>query len=133
LLPKRYKRAKQTAYNEDSDDDDQLEMVLTKERVLELQTTDSFEISNFINLLPFYGDHILLIKQRPSKEQYSCGRTHEPIIKIHLNDFTKRIDKKVKDNPSFYKKVIKNVQNEFIPNNIIYINTKYFFRSIDNI
>ena len=112
LLPKRYKRSRQTAYNEDSDDDDQLEMVLTKERVLELQTTDSFEISNFINLLPFYGDHILLIKQRPSKEQYSCGRTHEPIIKIHLNDFTKRIDKKVKDNPSFYKKVIKNIQND---------------------
>ena len=113
LLPKRYKRSKQTAYNDDSEDDnDQLEMVLTKERVLQLQTTDSLEISNFINLLPFYGDHILLIKQRPSKEQYSCGRTHEPIIKIHLNDFIKRIDKKVKDNPSFYKKVIRNIQNE---------------------
>ena len=112
LLPKRYNRAKQTAYNPDSDDDDQLEMALTKEKVLELQTTDSFEISTFINLLPFYGDHILLIKQRPSKEQYSCGRTHEPSIRIHLNDFIKKINKKVKNNPSFYNKVIKNNQNE---------------------
>jgi len=112
LLPKRYNRASHTAYNDDSEDDDQLEMALTKEKVLELQTTDSLEISNFIKILPFYGDHILLIKQRPSKEQYSCGRTHEPSIKIHLNDFIKRINKKVKDKPNFYNKVIKNIQNE---------------------
>lgn len=132
LLPKRYNRAKRLAYNVDSDED-QIEVALTKEKVLELQTTDSFEISNFINLLPFYGDHILLVKHRPSKEQYSCGRTHEPSIKINLNEFINRINKKVKDYPSLYQKTIKDMQNESKENeNIIVKNNDENIESKEN-
>jgi len=80
-------------------------MILTKDRILELQTRDSTGIRGFINLLPFFGEEISLVKHRANKELYHVGMMHEPIIKIHLNDFCKRMDKKIKLNPNLLKKV----------------------------
>ena len=67
-------------------------------------------IEEFIKILPFYGDEISLLKHRPNGEQYSSGKAQEPLIKISLSNFIKRISVRLKENPSLYKK-IKNIQN----------------------
>ena len=87
--------------DEDYDDEKEKEdIILTKDKILELQGRDSTEINNFINLLPFYGQNISLIKKIPNKEEYQAGKTREPIIKIEVNKFINRIEIKIKERPS---------------------------------
>ena len=93
------------AIEESSNDEEKAEIILTKDKILELQGKDSNGINNFINLLPFYGKDISLIKHRPNKEEYIAGKTREPLIKIDLNYFINRIDIRLKERPSLYKKV----------------------------
>ena len=88
--------------SEESSRDDLVEILLTKEKILELQTRDSNGIESFINMLPFYGENISFIRQRPNKEQYFAGKVREPLIRIDANNFIKRIDEKVKINPLLY-------------------------------
>ena len=90
---------------EDSSDNEIVEVKITKEKLFELQTKDSFSIKSFINMLPFYGSEISLIKHRPNKERYPVGKAQEPSIKIVMSNFTKRIEARIKDNPNFYKKL----------------------------
>ena len=78
-------------------------MLLTKEKILELQSMDSNGIKSFINLLPFYGNEISLIKHRPNREKYPVGKAQEPSIKIDVSNFTRRIDEKLRENPQYYK------------------------------
>ena len=82
---------------------------LTKDKILELQTKDSNEIQSFINIIPFYGEDITLIRHRPNKDEYLAGKTREPLIRIDLNHFINRIDSRLKDKP--YRK-IRNIKNE---------------------
>ena len=93
--------------SEESSGERPCEILLTKEKILELQARDFNGIESFINNLPFYGEDIALIRQRPNKEQYIAGKVREPLIRIDVSDFIKRIDEKMKINPSFY-----NVKNE---------------------
>ena len=109
---KKRKKKKEKKIDEDSSNDEKKDFLLTKDQVLELQTKDSLGIKTFINFLPFYGSEISLIKQRPNKEKYPVGKAQEPLIKIVVNNFTKRIDDKLKENPDLYKK-IKNMRTEF--------------------
>ena len=88
--------------SEESSEDNFVEILLTKEKILELQAKDSNGIESFINLLPFYGENISFIRQRPNKEQYFAGKVREPLIRIDVNHFIKRIDEKMKINPSLY-------------------------------
>jgi len=108
---KRKKKRDNKIEEESSSNDERVEFILTKDKILELQTKDSIGIKAFINLLPFYGDEINLIKHRPNKEKYTVGKAQEPSIKIDVNKFTKRLDAKLKENPEIYKK-IKNMKTE---------------------
>ena len=87
------------------------EILLTKEKLMELQAKDSNEIESFINLLPFYGDDTSLIKQRPNKEEYVAGKVREPKIRIDVNNFIKRVDLKIKMIPSLYNNSKKSQMN----------------------
>ena len=85
--------------------------MLTKEKILELQTRDSSGIKSFINLLPFNGNEISLIKHTPNKEKYPAGKAQEPLIKIDVSNYTKRIEARIRENPAFFK-IIRNKQKE---------------------
>ena len=107
------KRTKKRLHKDldDSSEEEKVQMLLTKDKILELQTKDSNSIKSFIILLPFFGEEISLIKHRPNKERYPAGKAQEPLIKIDVSNFTRRIDLKLRENPEFYKK-IKNMKNE---------------------
>ena len=100
-----------------SEEEEKVEIMLTKDRILELQTRDSNGIKSFINSLPFYGSDISLIKHRPNKEKYPSGHIQEPLIKIDLSKYTKRIESKIRENPEFFRK-FKNRQTEEKNNDI---------------
>ena len=78
---------------------------LTKEKLLELQTKESRDIENFINMLPYYGSDVSLEKHRPNKERYPVGRGHEALIKIDLGLFIKKVEKKINSNPALLRKI----------------------------
>ena len=101
----------------ESSEDEKVEVVITKDKLFELQTKDSNGIKSFINLLPFYGNEISLIKHRPNKEQYPAGKAQVPQIKIDANKYTNLIEAKIKENPKLYKK-IKNLQKDKKVSNI---------------
>ena len=89
---------------ESSDDDKKVEVVLTKDKILELQTKDIKDIQNFIELLPYYGNDVSLEKHRPNKERYPVGRGHQPLLKIELGQFAKKIEEKIRSNPDLMKR-----------------------------
>ena len=97
-------------------EDDKEEIVITKDKIFELQTKDSNGIKSFINILPFYGSEISLIKHRPNRELYPTGKAQEPQIKIDLSKYVKLVESKLKENPQLYKR-IKNIQKEKKSNN----------------
>ena len=93
--------------------EEETKYILTKDKILELQGKYSREIKTFINILDFYGNDISLVRHRPNKEQYPCGIAQEPLIKINLSNFTKRIETNLKENPKFLKRISKKqAQNE---------------------
>ena len=96
---------------EELSEDEKEEVVITKDKILDLQTKDSNGIKSFINSLTFFGSEISLVKHRPNREQYPAGKAQEPLIKIDVSKYTKLIESKLKENPKLYKK-IKNFQKE---------------------
>lgn len=90
------------------------EILLTKEKLMELQARDSNEIESFINLLPFYWDDTSLIKQRPNKEEYVAGKVCGRKIRIDVNNLIKRVDLKIKMIPSLYNNMKKSQMNREI-------------------
>ena len=102
---KKKEKKEKKEINEESSDEELQEMKITKEKLLELQTKDSNGIKYFINSLSFYGKEISLIKHRPNREKYPTGKAQEPLIKISLSEFTKRIGQRIKENPLMFKKV----------------------------
>ena len=111
-LKKKKEKKEKKEINEESSDEELQEMKITKEKLLELQTKDSNGIKYFINSLSFFGKEISLIKHRPNRERYPTGKAQEPLIKISLNDFTKRMGLKIKENPLLFKKVKSLIKNE---------------------
>ena len=95
---KKRKKGRNKMQVESSDDDDEkIEVVLNKEKILELESMDSNEIKNFINLLPFYGNEVSLIKHRPNKERYPSGKAQEPLIRIDVSNLLRKIESKLRD------------------------------------
>ena len=90
--------------NESSEEEKNIKVELNKEKLIELQTKDTKDIENFINLLPYYGADVSLEKHRPNKEKYPVGRGHEPSIKIEIGRFIKKIEKKITSNPDLMRK-----------------------------
>jgi len=109
------KRKKKEINEEESYEEEIEEFKLTKDKIIELQSRNWKGIEEFIKILPFYGDEISLLKHRPNGEQYSSGKAQEPLIKISVSNFVKRINVKLKENPSLYKK-LKNIQNKNVSN-----------------
>ena len=81
------------------------EVVLSKEKILELQGMDSNYIKNYIFSLPFNGSDVSLEKHRPNKEKYSAGKITEPHIKIEVSHFVKRMEEKMLSDPYLLKKL----------------------------
>ena len=112
IVEQRRKRKKTIEdINEISSEEEKVEIILTKDKILELHTKDSNGIKAFINLLPFYGNEISLIKHTPNKEKYQMGKAQEPLIKIDLSNYTKRIEARIRENPAIFRKM-KNKQKE---------------------
>ena len=111
---KNIKKNNDKEISEDSSEEEVIENKITKEKILELQAKDSSGIKYFINSLSFYGKEISLVKHRPNRELYPTGKAQEPLIKISLNSFSKRISQRIRANPSIFKKaenLIKNGNN----------------------
>ena len=81
------------------------EVILTKEKILELQGMDSNYIKHFIFSLPFNGNDVSLEKHRPNKEKYPAGKITEPHIKIEVSHFIKRMEEKILSDPNMLKKL----------------------------
>ena len=109
--------------NESSNEENRREQViLTKEKILELQEMDSNYIKNFIFSLPFNGNDVSLEKHRPNKEKYLAGKMTEPRIKIEISHFIKRMEDKILSDPNLLKKLKKSSitsykLNENMPSN----------------
>ena len=66
-------------------------MIITKEKILELQQKDSQDIKEFIiKKLPFHGQDVALERHRPNGERYPVGRPQEPNIRIDIGNFMKK-------------------------------------------
>ena len=108
---KKNKKSKKEGANgsdeESSEEENKKEVALTKEKILELQASDSNYIKNFIFSLPFNGNDVSLEKHRPNKEKYPAGKTTEPRIKIEVSNFIKRVEEKILSDPKMLKKLKK--------------------------
>ena len=94
--------------NESSNEENRKEeVILSKEKILELQEMDSNYIKNYIFSLPFNGEDVSLEKHRPNKEKYLAGKTTEPRIKIEIGHFIKRMEEKILSDPNLLKKLKK--------------------------
>ena len=81
-------------------------MVITKEKILELQQKDSAGVKAFIfNNLPFHGHDVSLEKHRPNGEKYPVGRPQEQTIKIDIGNFVKSIEEKIRNSPELMKRL----------------------------
>ena len=90
---------------ENSDNEKKIENLLTKEKIIEMQSKLSNEVKSFIFTLPFWGNEVSLEKHRPNKEKYPVGKAQEPLIKINISTFIKRIDEKLKNHPDLKKRL----------------------------
>ena len=90
---------------ESNEEEKKQENQLTKEKILEFNQRKSEDIKNFILSLPFYGNEVSLEKHRPNKERYPVGKGQEPIIKISISSFVKRIEEKLKTHPDLRRKM----------------------------
>ncbi len=95
-IKKKFKKIKNFTIDEECSDEIEIEIeeknILTKEKVIELQSHNFIQIRNFIFNLPVYGQDVILEKFRPNGDKYSASKLTEPSIKIQLNAFCQRID-----------------------------------------
>jgi hypothetical protein len=94
---------------ESSDDDfDNNDInILTKEKIAELQVHNYESIRNFIFSLPMYASDVGLERFRPNGEKYSASKMTEPLLKIQVSKFCKRMNEKYKIDQMIKKKKIK--------------------------
>ena len=111
---------------ESSDDDNKkVEVVLSKEKILELQGQDYLYIKNFIFSLPFYGGEISLEKHRANREKYSAGKLSEPSIKVEVSKFIKKIEDKILSNPNLFKKLRQSSLKQNTPNELNIVENEF--------
>ena len=99
-IRKKKKRLKNTIMEEEDESSEELEIkknnvILTKEKILELQVHNYIGIKNFIFSLPLYGSDVSLERFRPNGDKYYASKMTEPLIKIQISNFCKRIDEKI--------------------------------------
>ena len=93
----RNRRKKRKLSNDEDDssgdsDNNKNNNILNKDKLMELQVQNYYNIRAFIISLPIYGRDVILEKFRPNGDKYSVGKVHESLIKIQMNKFCKRID-----------------------------------------
>ena len=105
---------------EDSDEDSEKNnIILTKEKILELQAHNYIEIRNFIFSLPLYGSDVSLEKFRPTGDRYSASKITESLIKINISHFCQKIEQRIKKMDKNSKNIkFKNTNINKNPNNI---------------
>ena len=109
---KRNKKSIATEEEDDySDNSDKNMILLTKEKIIELQVHNYIEIKNFIFSLPLYGSDVILERFRPNGDKYSASKITESLIKIQISHFCKRIDEKFKVEENKIKKKNKNIHD----------------------
>ena len=96
---------------ESSEENNKINVNLTKEKIMELQLKSSKEIRDFIDLLPFYGEDVFLEKMRPNREKYSLGKSHNALIKIQIGNFITKIEQKLNSNSEMQRK-LKNIKQD---------------------
>ena len=69
-------------------------IILTKEKIIELQVSNYIDIKNFIFSLPTYGTDVSLERFRPNGDKYSASKITESLIKIAISKFIQRVDEK---------------------------------------
>ena len=91
---------------EDSDDENKKDdLVITKEKILELQQLNASGVKAFIEKLSFFGNDVSLEKHRPTREKYAVGRAEMPNIRIDIKQFEKSIEEKIKNSPELMKRL----------------------------
>ena len=90
---------------ESSEENKKINVELTKEKILELQTKSSKDIQDFIELLPFFGEEIFVEKMRPNKEKYAIGKNHDALIKISIANFVTKIEQRINSNPELLRRL----------------------------
>ena len=96
---------------ESSEENKKINVELTKEKILELQTKSSKDIQDFIELLPFFGEEIFVEKMRPNKEKYAIGKNHDALIKISIANFVTKIEQRINSNPELLRR-LKGIKQE---------------------
>ena len=86
--------------------EENLDDILTKEKIEELQEYNYIHIRDFIYELPSYGLDVGLERFRPNGDKYSASKITEALIKIHLINFCKRFDKEINFKKKTKKKEI---------------------------
>ena len=92
------KRKKSSIFADDSSEESEKNknnISLTSEKIAELQGNNNLEIKDFIFSLPMYGFSIALERLRPNGDRYSASKMSEPLIKIQLTSFCKRINERM--------------------------------------
>ena len=112
-LKKNNKKNKKTIEIEEEDDysdnSDKNVVLLTKQKILELQVHNYIEIQKFIFSLPLYGSDVILERFRPNGDKYSASKITESLIKIQISNFCKRIDEKFRIEQNKKRKKMKNI------------------------
>jgi hypothetical protein len=91
---------------EDSDDENKKDdIIITKEKILELQQLNAAGVKAFIEKLSFYGNDVSLERHRPTKEKYAIGRAEMPNIRIDIKQFEKSIEEKIKKFSGTYETI----------------------------
>ena len=96
-LKKPKKRKKSSASIEEAESSEESDknlntVLLTKDKIIEMQVNNASDIKDFIFSLPIYGKDIALERFRPNGDKYSASKITEPSIKIQISHFCKRID-----------------------------------------
>ena len=101
LKKMKLKKKKKIEFEESDDvtDTEDLEkneakIILTKEKIIELQVSNYIDIKNFIFSLPTYGTDVSLERFRPNGDKYSASKITESLIKIAISKFIQRVDEK---------------------------------------
>ena len=96
--------------------EENLDDILTKEKIEELQEYNYIHIRDFIYELPSYGLDVGLERFRPNGDKYSASKITEALIKIHLINFCKRFDEEINFEKKTKKKrnIIINENTNFI-------------------
>ena len=100
-------------------------IVLSKEKIIELQVCSYLDIKNYIFSLPTYGTDVSLERFRPNGDKYSASKITESLIKILVSKFCQRVEEKFnvdlkkRKNKSFLYKLFNADKSQISSNNYL--------------